>query len=347
MNFEPDYRNIALAALNKFPYRLPLYEHNISPEVVEAILGKQLPDLQGSLADRKEYFRLYTNFCKENGYDVVPFEGCITELIQGGEALCGRTGSIIHTMKDLEEYPWDDKVEEYFNRFELSFQALTEVMPAGMKAVGGIGNGIFEVVQDFVPLTELAYLQIDEPEVYAELWKKVEQLMLTIWQRFLVTYADTYAVCRMGDDLGFATSTLISPQDISTHIIPGYAHIGELVHSFNKPFLLHSCGAIFPVMDEIIAKANINAKHSNEDNIAPFQTWIELYSDRIGLFGGVDMNVLCLNKGPEITDYVNEILHCMKGLPGLAIGSGNQIADYVPPESFLTMVETVRRFRGE
>ncbi len=315
--------------------------------MVEAIIGKELPDLQGPLADREEYFRMYTEFCRNNGYDVVPFEGCITEIIQGGEALCGRTGSIIHSMQDLEEYPWDQKVEEYFNRFEPSFKALTKVMPSGMKAVGGIGNGIFEVVQDFVPLTELAYLQIDEPDVYEALWKSVEKLMLAIWERFLQRYADTYAVCRMGDDLGFATSTLIHPRDISAHIIPGYSHIVELVHHFKKPFLLHSCGAIFPVMDELITKTRINAKHSNEDSIAPFSRWIDLYKERIGLFGGVDMNVLCLNQGPEITDYVTEILNSMHGLPGLAIGSGNQIAEYVPPASFLTMVETVRKFRGE
>ncbi|MDR1030283.1 MAG: hypothetical protein LBL76_05370 [Treponema sp.] len=46
-----------------------------------------------------------------------------------------------------------------------------------------------------------------------------------------------------------------------------------------KPFLLHSCGCIFKVMDDLIA-ARIDAKHSNEDAIAP-------YGRRIGNFGGL------------------------------------------------------------
>ena len=38
-------------------------------------------------------------------------------------------------------------------------------------------------------------------------------------------------------------------------------------------------------MDDVIA-LGIDAKHSNEDVIAPFERWIELYGDRIGLLGG-------------------------------------------------------------
>ena len=347
MTFQPDYNNIIQAITNRVPDRLPLYEHNISPVVVEKILGKQLPDIQGSLDDRKEYFRIYTQFCMDHGYDVVPFEGCVTEIIQGGEALCGRTGSIIHDLNDIEQYPWEEKVAEYFDRFDLSFKALKEVMPKGMKAVGGVGNGIFEITQDFVPLTELAYLQMDEPEVYTELWTRVGDMVSSIWKRFLESYADSYAVCRMGDDLGFATSTLINPRDISSHVLPQYKRVVELVHSHDKPFLLHSCGAIFPVMNEIIREVKIDGKHSNEDNIAPFSKWVELYKDRIALFGGIDMNVLCLQTEAEIAEYVGELLGLAGKLPGIAIGSGNQIADYVPPASFQAMVETVRKFRGE
>ena len=40
-----------------------------------------------------------------------------------------------------------------------------------------------------------------------------------------------------------------------------------LIHSYNKPFLYHSCGKIFDVMEDIIDIVKINAKHSNEDQI--------------------------------------------------------------------------------
>lgn len=99
-------------------------------------------------------------------------------------------------------------------------------------------------------------------------------------------------------------------------------------------------------MDDLI-NCGINAKHSNEDAIAPFSRWLELYGNRIGTFGGVDMNVLCMEDETGIRAYVTEVLENAVDYPGVAIGSGNQIADYVPPEGFLAMVETVREFRNK
>lgn len=61
-------------------------------------------------------------------------------------------------------------------------------------------------------------------------------------------FSDTYAVCRFGDDLGYKSSTILNPNDIKTFIIPQYERITYLVHSYNKPFLLHSCGNIFRIM---------------------------------------------------------------------------------------------------
>ena len=39
-------------------------------------------------------------------------------------------------------------------------------------------------------------------------------------------------------------------------------------------------------MDELIENVGINAKHSNEDQIAPFPVWAEKYGDKI--VAGID-----------------------------------------------------------
>jgi uroporphyrinogen decarboxylase len=72
----------------------------------------------------------------------------------------------------------------------------------------------------------------------------------------------------------------IDPDVIRQHILPQYKRVIYLVHSSGKKFLLHSCGNIFPLMNDIIA-LGINAKHSNEDQIAPFIKWIEQYTVRV------------------------------------------------------------------
>ncbi|MBP5206964.1 MAG: hypothetical protein J6330_00735, partial [Clostridia bacterium] len=151
---------------------------------------------------------------------------------------------------------------------------------------------------------------------------------------------------RFGDDLGYKSNTLMPHDDIRTHIIPQYKRVIDMVHAGGKPFLLHSCGSIFGVFDDLIA-AGIDAKHSNEDQIAPFTEWVERYGDRIGNFGGVDVDVLCHCSEKEIGERVREILKKCEGRGGIAFGSGNSIAGYVPVENYLAMLRAVREYRGE
>jgi len=345
--FEPDFTHIADAACNREARRLPLYEHGFDAGVIQKIMGCEVwPLLNGDLADRTEAYRRICRFAVQHGYDCIPFEICVTMVVQECRGLCGHAPALIQSIDDLNAWPWEEKRAEYIRRYKDSFDALRAALPPGMKAVGGVGNGLFETVQDFVPFQELAFLQADEPEVYDALWKRVGDLQFSLWQWVLENYADCFAVCRFGDDLGFRSSTLIQPDEIRTHVIPQYKRIIGLVHSYHKPFLLHSCGRIYDVMDDLIA-AGIDAKHSNEDAIDPFNFWVEKYGDRIGNFGGVEMNVLTLNTPDEVKAYVRELLPKIEGHGGIAIGSGNQISSYTEPANFMAMTEAVREWRGD
>lgn len=349
--FEPDYRCLVDAALRKRPRRLPLYEHNVYANVLEALdpdsPGPMAPLLAGDEGDRERFFSWYARRLSAHGYDVVPFEGCVTELVQAGEALCGRAGPLFRDRKDIEEYDWEGFPDRYFERFGPSFLALARSLPAGMKAVAGVGNGLFETVQDFVPLTELAYLEADDPAACDLLWSRVADLLVSIWERFARDYAQAYCLFRSGDDLGFKTSLLIRPDTVRRYVIPAYRRIVRVAHEAGRPFLLHSCGMIFEVMDDLVAGTGIDAKHSNEDAIAPFGRWLEAYGGRIAIFGGVDMDALCRDSPAELAARTVEILAAAAPWPGFAFGSGNQIAEYVPPENFAAMTEAARRFRGE
>ena len=118
------------------------------------------------------------------------------------------------------------------------------------------------------------------------------------------------------------------------------------MHDTGKPFLLHSCGCIFNVMDDIIA-AGIDAKHSNEDQIAPFSYWVEQYGDKIGNFGGIDTDAVCRLSEPDMFAYIKDVVDCALGHGGFAFGSGNSIPDYVPTDGFLAMNRSIRTIRGD
>ena len=344
--FAPDYRNILDAAGNKRPRRLPIYDHLISAGVQEKIINKKFAGLiSGNKEDIKEFLRSAFACSIKLGYDIYPFECCVTEFIQGGKGLTGKGKPLIRNMRDLQSYDWNEPVRKFREKSAVFYEALKETLPAGMKAVGGVGNGIFECVQDFVPYTDLVYLKADDPETYKALFSRTGEMLSKIWSEFLEKHSDSYAVCRFGDDLGFKSGPLLDPADIRELVIPEYRKIVSLVHKHNKPFLLHSCGCIFEVMDEIISIARIDSKHSNEDAIAPFSKWADIYGDRIGLFGGVDMNIICLESADRIKKYVHEVIDSASNSRGLAIGCGNSIPDYVPAEGYAAMCEAVREHK--
>jgi uroporphyrinogen decarboxylase len=190
-------------------------------------------------------------------------------------------------------------------------------------------------------------IAFDDPELYRLLFETVGKVNAGIWKRFLDQFSDMFAVCRFGDDLGYKSSTLLSAEDIRTHIIPQYKNILDIVHLYDKPFVLHSCGCIFDVMDDIINVAGIDAKHSNEDCIATFDIWTEKYGDKIGNFGGIDMDILCQRTEEEIRNYTLDILEKTSQCGGVAYGSGNSIPHYVPVKGYLAMNKAVREFRGD
>ncbi len=347
MEFIPDYRHFEEVMHNRHPARLPLYEHIICIQVMEQILGERFGGLaEGNESDKLEFFRKYTGFFKQMTYDIASFEICITSMLPAGGALLGGRPGPIQNRKDFENYPWDKLPDMFWVKAAPLFDALTHVMPSGMKAVGGIGNGVFEISEDMVGMEYLPFMQMDDPDLYADLFRKIGDLMSSIWRKFLLRYGKSFAACRFGDDLGFRNSLLTDPSTIRNHIIPQYRRIIDLVHAAKLPFIWHSCGCIFEIMDDVIA-LGINAKHSNEDAIAPFDSWVNKYGNQIGLLGGFDMDFLCTATPDEVFARVFEDGQRFRRLAkGYALGSGNSIPEYVPAENYMAMIKAAQHLRS-
>jgi uroporphyrinogen decarboxylase len=138
---------------------------------------------------------------------------------------------------------------------------------------------------------------------------------------------------------------MLSPETIRRHILPQYRRVLEIVHAAGKRFLLHSCGCIFEVMEDLIA-LGIDAKHSNEDQIAPFDRWIDAYGSRIGLFGGIDVDVLCRGRYDDVyREVLEKGMRFRQRARGYGLGSGNSIPAYVPVEGFRAMVAAAKEIR--
>lgn len=346
-DFSPDYRNILEVLHNRRPARLPMYEHAIDPPFISKVIGRELL-LQGTAkADYEEYYRTVSSFWKDMTYDAFAYEAAICEILPGHGAINGGMPGPIQTREDFERYPFDEFPELFWKTYTPHLEAIRAVMPQGMKVWGGCGYGIFETSEDLVGFENLAVMQYLDPELFADLYRKIGDLFSTLWSEMVKRYSDIFVFFRMGDDIGFKTATFFEPEVIRQHLIPQYKRVIDIVHRANRKFLLHSCGNIFSVMNDLI-DAGIDAKHSNEDQIAAFDEWIRLYSDRIGLMGGIDVNDLCLNSYDDIFRMVKDKgTRYRRSAGGFGLGSGNSIAGYIPVDGFMAMIEAAQIIREE
>jgi uroporphyrinogen decarboxylase len=344
-DFQPNYTYILDVMHNRKPKRLPLYEHIIDIPFIEKALGKEVILYGNSEQDYVQHYSEIIKFWKNMTYDAFSYEASICEILPGHGAIFGGMLGPIQTRDDFDKYPFDDIPKIFWETYTPHLEAIRNVLPEGMKAYGGCGNGVFETSQDLVGYESLCLMQYLDPELFKDLFIKIGDVFVKLWTQMTERYNDIFVFCRMGDDLGYKNSTLLEPDTIKFHIMPQYQKVIDIIHNSGKKFLLHSCGNIFDIMDDLI-DLNINAKHSNEDCIAPFIKWINLYSDRIGLLGGIDVNTLCLNNYDEVFKEVFEKGSEFRSrAKGYGLGSGNSIAEYVPIEGFYAMIDAVNKIR--
>jgi uroporphyrinogen decarboxylase len=146
------------------------------------------------------------------------------------------------------------------------------------------------------------------------------------------------------DDMGFRSGTLISPKDMRALALPGHKELARLTHAAGRLYILHSCGNLKAIMDDLIDDVKIDAKHSFEDIILTVSDAKRIYGQRVSLLGGMDMDFLCRSDPDAVRQRVRETLEICQPGGGYCLGTGNSVANYVPVENYLAMLDEGRRF---
>ena len=148
------------------------------------------------------------------------------------------------------------------------------------------------------------------------------------------------------DDMGFKTGPLIGPDDLREFVLPGHKKMAAMAHAAGKPYLLHSCGNLESIMEDLIEDVKIDAKHSFEDTIEDVRDLKPRYGDRIALLGGIDLDFLCRADEDAVRARVRDTLDVCQPGGGYCLGTGNSVANYIPLNNYLAMLDEGRRYRG-
>jgi uroporphyrinogen decarboxylase len=135
---------------------------------------------------------------------------------------------------------------------------------------------------------------------------------------------------------------MLSPADMRRYIFPWHKRIVEAIHAAGKPAILHSCGNLEEVMDDVIDDMAYDAKHSYEDAICPVEQAYEIWGRRIAVLGGIDVDFVCRSTPQQIRKRCMAMLDRAAGRGGYALGTGNSVPEYVPAENYLAIIDCIR-----
>ena len=327
----PDFENFLAVLRREEPSRPTLFEFIANSKVM---LGEE--ESTGSQDERMhQYLRCFF----ENGYDFACIPSWIADFMsfpkadQGhGESVSQNVG-MIEDEESFENYPWPDpEAADYGKLAEWA-----TMIPGQGKFILMTPGGILENLTDLIGFENLCFMLADEPEL-------VEQIAAAIGTRLLRHYErqleyDCVGACMVNDDWGFKTSTMLAPAQLREYVFPWHKKLVDLIHSTGRPAILHSCGNLEKVWDDIIDDLGYDGKHSYEDAILPVEDAYKQYGNRIAIMGGIDMDFLCRKTPDEVKARAKTLLEMSKG--GYALGSGNSIAGYVPRENFIAMRDVV------
>jgi uroporphyrinogen decarboxylase len=329
--------------------RPPLVEYIVDDVVMEPIvrdlLGRAWVEESKDRKARKAYLDNFIEFWYRMGYDFVKFERGL-ELSERHfytadtaptsykeRAWADEHQGSITNWKEFEKFRWP-KVEEFdFSAFEY----VSSHLPEGMGLMTSHGGGIFEHLSWIMSYERLCLSLHDDPTLVQAISDKLGGLMTKFYEH-LLDLNNVIAIFA-GDDMGFRSSTLVSPVDLRKYCLPWHKKFAEMAHQKGIPYFLHSCGNIEPIIEDLISDIRIDGKHSFEDAIIPVQDFQARYGDRIAVLGGMDINILSGSSPERVQQHTRFLMETCGKRGRYAIGSGNSIPSYVPVENYLAMID--------
>ncbi len=248
---------------------------------------------------------------------------------------------LVRNADDFENFPWK-KVNELVEMYGDHLDFLSRSLPDGMK-IAVVGSVLEQVMEWLLGYEGVLYNVYDDPGFIGTVFEQVGGIIYRLYE--ISTSFDKVGVIWHGDDLGFKTGTILSPDHLRRWVFPWFKKYAELAHKNNKPIWFHACGKKIEVMDDFINDIGFDAIHSFEDTCCPVTEYSQKYGKEVGLIGGVDIDKMTRLDEPELRKYIRNILEICMENGRFALGSGNSVTNFTPVKNYLLMLDEAKNYK--
>ncbi len=325
------------------PDIVPLFEIEINKPVVKEILGR---DPNGAM----DFYEVYSKFGLDgiNFWDIpVPVKYLDAKSFIDDWARIWKTSTndvtyyvngAINSIEDFEKFsppnPYD------YSRLDRLHKVISNNKNQ-LAVVGGIHDG-YEIPSQMRGVSNFLIDLYRNPSFVKKLIEASVNFNIELAKAMIDIGVDAII---SGDDYAYKQGPMMSPKHFRELIAPGLKKIVDAVHKKGIPFIKHTDGYIYPIMEDLIS-AGIDALHPIEPRAnMSLKDVKDKYGEVICIIGNVDVTYV-LPFG-TIEETVNEVKRCIGEAAsggGYILSSSNSIHNAVKVDNFKAMIDATRKY---
>ncbi len=336
---EPDFTRLRKSLTREGPPdRMPAVELFCDVEIMCAVLGKDPDDYEP--AD-------YVTFQQMMGYDYLNAHPIMpADVFERAEIDEENPDSLarqrqfqdehfgpIQTWEQLEAFPFPTVETADFSLFDL----YAERLPKGMQIIAWLG-GYFENTSWSMGIETFCYKLMDDRALVKELFRRWGEYAIEV-SRAAMDRPHVGAYW-LSDDLGFNSGPFMCPEDNREFVFPVYAELGRMCRARGIPFILHSCGRLHSILEELIA-CGVDCLHSLPPPLYDLKELKETWGDRLSFAGDIDVDLLSRGKPETVREAVRRVKAFQQADPegGIILSSSNSVTNYCKVDNYLAMMD--------
>ncbi len=240
------------------------------------------------------------------------------------------------TVEDLETYRWPKPDWWDFTGLRNYIDTLNGSASYSIRYRMG---SVFETAWSLFGFEKMQLCLAISPELPTYIMERIAEVHLENLRTVLETTGDLIDIVYYYDDIASQDSLLISPKMYATHIQPFHRRIIDLAGSFDKPVMLHCCGSVYPLIEQLIEMglSVLNPVQPSAKNMNP-ETLADEFGDRITFHGGIDVQQFLPFATPEqVKERVAYTCNVLGQNGGYIMSGSHHLQADTPIENVLTM----------
>lgn len=269
--------------------------------------------------------------------------GAFNSKFSVDEAICGPFQDT-ETVKEILDYDWP-------KAGDFDFSALHEECEAnsGRVITGGLWTGLMGDCYRMMGFQKFLLETALRPELVKALIDRMTEMYMELNDKYFSELKGKFDIWFTGSDFGSQNGLILSPESWYGLFYENIRKLTGLAHSYGLKVMLHSCGAITPIIPylidagvDILDPVQITARGMEPETLSG------KFGGKIVFHGGIDtQNVLPYGTAEDVALHVDKIVEVLGNRGGYIFAPSQTLGPDIPVENVVAMYSQIEKINGK